>query len=56
MRFSATPVEYRRAPPLLGEHTREVLVEQLGLTQEELARLEGAAVIACATPGSAAQA
>ena len=56
MRFSATPVEYRRAPPLLGEHTREVLVEQLGLTQEELARLERAAVIACATPGSAAQA
>jgi crotonobetainyl-CoA:carnitine CoA-transferase CaiB-like acyl-CoA transferase len=48
MRFSATPVEYRRAPPLLGEHTREVLVEQMGLTHEELERLEAAGVIACA--------
>ncbi|MCX7142723.1 MAG: CoA transferase, partial [Proteobacteria bacterium] len=54
MRFSATPVEYRRAPPLLGEHTREVLAEQLGLAREELERLEGARVIACARPASAA--
>lgn len=53
MRFSATPVEYRRAPPLLGEHTREVLVEQLGLTQEELERLEAGCVIASAKQGSA---
>jgi crotonobetainyl-CoA:carnitine CoA-transferase CaiB-like acyl-CoA transferase len=48
MRFSATPVAYRRAPPLLGEHTREVLSEQLALTPQELARLEAARVIACA--------
>ena len=48
MRFSATPVEYRRAPPMLGEHTREVLTEQLALTPQELARLEAARVIACA--------
>ena len=27
MKFSATPVQYRRAPPLLGEHTDEVLAE-----------------------------
>ena len=53
MRFSATPVAYRRAQPLLGEHTREVLTEELGLTQAELERLEGARVIACAKPGSA---
>jgi len=25
LRLSETPVEYRRAPPLLGQHTREVL-------------------------------
>jgi len=30
MRFSETPVEYRMAPPLLGEHTDEILKE-LGL-------------------------
>jgi crotonobetainyl-CoA:carnitine CoA-transferase CaiB-like acyl-CoA transferase len=53
MRFSATPVEYRHAPPLLGQHTREVLIEQLALTPEELERLEAARVIACAKPGAA---
>lgn len=30
LRFSATPVEYRRAPPLLGQHTRDVLCGMLG--------------------------
>jgi len=53
MRFSATPVAYRRAPPLLGQHTREVLIEQLALTPQELERLEAARVIACAQPGTA---
>ncbi|MEB3095624.1 CoA-transferase [Achromobacter insolitus] len=37
LRLSASPVEYRRAPPLLGEHTEEVLREVLGKTQEEIA-------------------
>ena len=30
MRFSGTPVEYGRAPPLLGQHTREVVCGLLG--------------------------
>lgn len=30
MRFSASPVVYRRAPPALGEHTDEVIREWLG--------------------------
>ena len=30
VRFSASPVDYRRSPPRLGEHTAEVLREWLG--------------------------
>ncbi len=37
LRLSASPVEYRRAPPLIGEHTEEVLREVLGKTPEEIA-------------------
>jgi crotonobetainyl-CoA:carnitine CoA-transferase CaiB-like acyl-CoA transferase len=45
MRFSATPVEYRQAPPLLGEHTEEVLRGVLGKDAAELARLRASKVI-----------
>ena len=45
MRFSATPLEYRRAPPLLGEHTEEVLRGLLGKSDSEIARLRAAKVI-----------
>ena len=38
IKLSATPVQYRHAPPLLGEHTGEVLRE-LGWTDAELAAL-----------------
>ena len=38
MKFSATPVQYRRAPPLLGEHTGELLRE-FGLLDAEIAVL-----------------
>ncbi|HTO46128.1 MAG TPA: CoA transferase [Burkholderiales bacterium] len=33
IKFSDTPIEYRRPPPLLGEHTREVLREVLRLDE-----------------------
>ncbi|OOG80067.1 CoA transferase, partial [Pseudomonas sp. A25(2017)] len=33
IRLSETPVEYRNAPPLLGEHTLEVLQRVLGLDE-----------------------
>jgi formyl-CoA transferase len=39
MRFSETPVEYLMPPPLLGQHTREVLSDVLGMSSEELDRL-----------------
>jgi crotonobetainyl-CoA:carnitine CoA-transferase CaiB-like acyl-CoA transferase len=41
MKFSATPVQYQRPPPLLGEHTGEVLRE-LGLSEREIAALRAA--------------
>ena len=43
MKFSGTPVEYRRAPPLLGEHTEEVLRDLLGMSGEEIRELVGSA-------------
>ncbi|OZI39507.1 CoA transferase [Bordetella genomosp. 1] len=39
LRLSATPVTYRRAPPLLGEHTAEVLREVLGKSEAEIEAL-----------------
>lgn len=45
IKLSRTPVDYRNAPPLLGEHTEEVLAELLGYSTEEIARLSGKGVI-----------
>ncbi|GAA5235441.1 CoA transferase [Verticiella sediminum] len=39
IRLSETPVEYRNAPPLLGQHTEEVLREVLGWDAERIERL-----------------
>jgi crotonobetainyl-CoA:carnitine CoA-transferase CaiB-like acyl-CoA transferase len=45
LRLSATPVEYRNAPPLLGEHTDTVLQRLLQLTPEQIGALRAAAVL-----------
>jgi crotonobetainyl-CoA:carnitine CoA-transferase CaiB-like acyl-CoA transferase len=45
MRFSDTPLEYRLAPPLLGEHTDEVLQGLLGKSAVDIAQLRSAKVI-----------
>ncbi|MCZ6837764.1 MAG: CaiB/BaiF CoA-transferase family protein [Alphaproteobacteria bacterium] len=45
LRLSETPVEYRRHPPLLGEHTQEVLAEKLGLDEAALAELKSSGAI-----------
>ncbi|KFE52625.1 CaiB/BaiF CoA transferase family protein [Pseudomonas syringae] len=45
IRLSETPVEYRSAPPLLGEHTDAVLERLLGLPAEEVGRLRTAGVL-----------
>ena len=39
LHFSATPIEYRSAPPTLGQHTSEVLQEVLGLSDAEIGDL-----------------
>lgn len=41
--FSATPASIRRLPPLLGEHSREVLLEA-GLEEAEIAALADAGI------------
>jgi formyl-CoA transferase len=42
--MSETPTEYRHAPPLLGEHTRDILGE-LGYDAGDIARLEHDAIV-----------
>ncbi|MBI1208399.1 MAG: CoA transferase [Azospirillum sp.] len=45
LRFSQTPVSYRRAPPVLGQHTDQVLREWLGATDRDLAAWRADAII-----------
>jgi len=45
IRLSATPIEEYSAPPLLGEHTAEVLGERLGFTEQELKQLAARGVL-----------
>ncbi len=39
IRFSQTPIEYNLPPPLLGEHTTEVLRDVLGYSDEQIATI-----------------
>jgi crotonobetainyl-CoA:carnitine CoA-transferase CaiB-like acyl-CoA transferase len=43
--LSETPVSYRYAPPTLGQHTDEVLMELLGLSQDQLEKLHESGLI-----------
>jgi crotonobetainyl-CoA:carnitine CoA-transferase CaiB-like acyl-CoA transferase len=45
MRFADTPVRYELPPPLLGEHTAEVLKRLLGLNDDELRALHEQRVV-----------
>jgi formyl-CoA transferase len=45
LHFSATPVAYTQAPPLLGEHTATVLSQRLGLSAESLADLAARGIV-----------
>jgi formyl-CoA transferase len=52
LKLSATPLDYPQAPPLLGEHTREVLGERLGLSPQRVVELAAAGVIGTANAGA----
>lgn len=45
IRLSGTPVDYRMAPPALGEHTAQVLEDVLGLTPEAIGALQDRGVV-----------
>jgi formyl-CoA transferase len=45
MKMSATPATSDKAPPLLGQHTDEVLREVLGKSGDEIAALRGKGVV-----------
>ena len=45
LRLSETPVEYRRAPPVLGQHTVEILSEVLGKNPAEIERLKQGGIV-----------
>ena len=45
LRFSDTPVEYRSAPPVLGQHSEEILSQELGLSADQIAGLRSGKII-----------
>jgi formyl-CoA transferase len=45
IKFSETPLEYRNAPPLLGQHTARVLAERLGYDVDRIADLAAREII-----------
>ncbi|AEB60789.1 CaiB/BaiF CoA transferase family protein [Ectopseudomonas mendocina] len=45
LRLSATPVAYRSAPPLLGQHTDSLLQRLLGMSETQIAELREAGVL-----------
>ncbi len=45
IKYSGTPVTYRRPPPTAGQHSEEVLKELLELTHDEIAGLRDSGVI-----------
>ena len=45
LRLSETPVEYRLAPPMLGQHNEEILKGLLGSSDADLKRLKAAGIV-----------
>jgi crotonobetainyl-CoA:carnitine CoA-transferase CaiB-like acyl-CoA transferase len=45
VKFSATPASVRLPPPLLGQHTEEILATWLGMGEDEIARLKEKSIL-----------
>jgi crotonobetainyl-CoA:carnitine CoA-transferase CaiB-like acyl-CoA transferase len=45
IRLSKTPIQYNKAPPQLGEHNEAVLQGLLGLSDQEMTRLQEAGIL-----------
>ena len=45
LRLTGTPPQYRRAPPLLGEHTDEILKSILGKNEADIAHLKTSGIV-----------
>lgn len=45
LKLSATPVQYKEAPPYLGQHTREILENLLQLSADEITKLDETNII-----------
>ena len=43
--MNETPVSYRHAPPLLGEHTDEILKAELNLNEDQIKSLKDSKII-----------
>jgi len=45
IKFSDTPIPHETPPPLLGQHTREVLAGVLGMDEDEIERLQREGIV-----------
>jgi len=45
MRFSETPVEYAVPPPMLGQHTQEILQGLLGMDRQAVEALAAKGIV-----------
>jgi crotonobetainyl-CoA:carnitine CoA-transferase CaiB-like acyl-CoA transferase len=45
VKFGESPIAYRRRPPTVGEHNREIYCEEMRIPQSEFARLEQQGII-----------
>jgi len=45
IKYSRTPIAYDAPPPLLGQHTDEVLSTMLGKSSEEIAALRAKRIV-----------
>jgi crotonobetainyl-CoA:carnitine CoA-transferase CaiB-like acyl-CoA transferase len=52
IRLSATPIEYRHAPPLRGQHTLDILTSVLGKDADTIRALRSAGVVESALPSA----